>query len=257
MPPLHRVWGNPMFSRLARKWFRASITDVYCGFRGFSRDFWLRLGQSAGGMEFATEMIIRASLRRTRIAEVPITLHPDGRVAHAPHLRTFRDGWRTLRLYLMYSPRRLFLMPGAVAVALGLLGYALALPGFSIMGATLDAHTLLFASLAILCGSQAITFAVLTKALAIADGLPTRDRRWILFFRILSPKRVAALTAAALGGGLILLVLAVLQWGAADFGRLDYSETMRLVIPGATLTALAVQTILLSLLVSILRMRRL
>ena len=129
MPFLHRRWGNPMFSRMARSWFKAPISDVYCGFRGFTKEFWLGLRQQADGMEFATEMIIRASLERARIAEVPITLHPDGRQSQAPHLRTFRDGWRTLRLYLLYSPRWLFLMPGAFLVTLGIIGYALALPG--------------------------------------------------------------------------------------------------------------------------------
>src|SRR4051794_26471751 len=147
MPLLHRRWGNPMFSRMARSWFRSPLTDVYCGFRGFTKAFWLELRQRADGMEFATEMTIKASLQRANIAEVPITLHPDGRVAHDPHLRTFRDGWRTLRFYLLHSPRWLFLIPGAIAITFGLIGYALALPGVTIGGATLDAHTLLFASL--------------------------------------------------------------------------------------------------------------
>src|SRR3712207_4826393 len=147
---------------------------------------------------FRSEMIIRATARWSRIAEVPITLHPDGRVSHAPHLRTFRDGWRTLRFYLMYTPRRLFLMPGAFAVALGVLGYALALPGATIAGAKLDAHTLLFASLAILCGFQAITFAVFTKTLAIVDGHPPDDPRWVRFFRLVNLKRAIVLAGVSL-----------------------------------------------------------
>jgi glycosyltransferase involved in cell wall biosynthesis len=256
MPFLHRRIGNPMFSRMARKWFHAPVTDVYCGYRAFTKELWLKLGQRAGGMEFATEMIIHASFSKTPIAEVPITLHPDGRVSHAPHLRTFRDGLRTLRFYLMHSPRRLFLMPGALAVALGIVGYALALPGASIAGAKLDAHTLVFASLAILCGYQAITFAIFTKTLAIVDGYMPEDRRWQRFFALVNLKRALLLAAAALVVGVVLLALAVNQWRAADFGRLDYGETMRLVIPGATLTALAVQTVLSSFFVSILGMRR-
>jgi hypothetical protein len=255
MPLLHRRLGNPIFSRMARSWFGAPVTDVYCGFRGFTKEFWLSLGQRAGGMEFATEMIITASLRGARIAEVPITLHPDGRVTGAPHLRTFRDGWRTLRFYLMYSPRWLFLIPGGVAVTLGLLGYALALPGVTVGGATLDAHTLLFASMSILCGYQAIVFAIFTKTYAISQGLVPEDPRWMRFFRIINLERGLLVSAAALVGGLILLVLAVNEWRTRDFGRLDYSETMRLVIPGATLTALSVQTILSSFFVSILGMR--
>lgn len=255
MPLLHRRWGNPMFSRMARSWFEAPVTDVYCGFRGFTKTFWNELGQRAGGMEFATEMIIRASLRKARIAEVPITLHPDGRVSHAPHLRTFRDGWRTLRFFLMYSPRWLFLIPGAVSVAIGVLGYALALPGVQIGGATLDAHTLLFASLAILCGYQAIIFAIFTKTLAMSDDRGPDDPNWLRFFGLINLERGLVIGGLGLLAGLTLLALAVNQWRIADFGRLDYSETMKLVIPGATLTALAVQTILSSFFVSILGMR--
>ena len=255
MPLLHRRWGNPMFSGMARRWFKAPINDVYCGFRGFSKDFWIELKQKAGGMEFATEMIIRAMQRRTNIAEVPITLHPDGRVSHAPHLRTFRDGWRTLRFYLMYSSRRLFLIPGIVAVIVGLVGYALALPGVDIAGAELDVHTLLFASLAILCGYQAILFAIFTKTLAMSDDAGPPDPRWLRFFGMINLERGLVLGGVALVAGLVLLGIAVRQWWVADFGPLDYSETMRLVIPGATLTALAVQTILSSFFVSILGTR--
>jgi glycosyltransferase involved in cell wall biosynthesis len=108
MPPLHRWWGNPMFSLMVRWWFHAPIHDVYCGLRGFTKSLYNRLDQRCTGMEFATEMIIKSSLYGEKIAEVPITLHPDGRKAHAPHLKTFRDGWRTLRFFLMYSPRSLF-----------------------------------------------------------------------------------------------------------------------------------------------------
>jgi glycosyltransferase involved in cell wall biosynthesis len=255
MPLLHRRLGNPMFSRMARSWFKAPVSDVYCGFRGFSKEFWLELGQSAGGMEFATEMIIKASLRGSKIAEVPITLHPDGRHTHPPHLRTFRDGWRTLRFFLMYSPRWLFVVPGALLVALGIVGYALALPGVKLGGATLDAHTLLFASLAILCGYQAILFAVFTKTFGIAERLVPADQRWMRFYRLINLERGLGIAALALLGGLALLGLAISQWASVDFGRLNYSDTMRLVIPGATLVALGWQTILSSFFVSILGMR--
>jgi len=255
MPFLHRRWGNPMFSRMARSWFGTSVTDVYCGFRGFTKELWLRLGQRAGGMEFATEMIIQAARHGVEVAEVPVTLHPDGRVAHAPHLRTFRDGWRTLRFFLMYSPRWLFLVPGAVSVMLGLIGYALALPGVTIGDATLGAHTLLFASLALLCGYQAIVFAIFTKTLALSEHLVPQDPRWLRFFNLINLERGLLLGAAALVAGLVLLGLAVDQWAGVHFGRLDYASTMRLVIPGATLTALAVQTILSSFFVSILGTR--
>ena len=256
MPFLHRWWGNPMFSAMARRWFKAPIHDVYCGLRGFTRAHYESLAQRCTGMEFATEMIIKSSLREAKIAEVPITLHPDGRKTHAPHLRTFRDGWRTLRFFLIYSPRWLFLAPGMLLVALGLLGYALAMPGIEIHGARLDAHTLLFASMGIIVGYQSVMFAIFTKTFAVAEGLLPPDPRMEKF------SRAVTLEGGLIGGGLavvlggVLLALAVLQWRDAGFGPLDYSRTMRLVIPGVTLTAVGVQTVLSSFFLGILGMSR-
>ena len=142
---------------------------------------------NAPGMEFATEMIIKASLFKLKLAEVPITLHPDGRVQHGPHLRTFRDGWRTLRFLLIYSPRWLFLIPGAVLILFGLFGYGLALPGIRIRGVAFDAHTLLFATLSILCGYQAILFAIFTKTLR--QRFDSEDPRLNSFFDLLTLER--------------------------------------------------------------------
>jgi glycosyltransferase involved in cell wall biosynthesis len=256
MPFLHRVWGNPMFSFLAQRWFKAAVSDVYCGLRGFRKDFYTTLDQRCTGMEFATEMIIKASLRNGRIGEIPITLHPDGRKSHAPHLRTFRDGWRTIRLFLIYSPRWLFLMPGLLLTFLGTLGYVIALPGLKLSGITFDAHTLLFASLAILCGYQSIIFAICAKTFAITAGFLPEDSRLKRFFSLVPLERGLAISLVALIIGSSLLLTAVLRWQATGFGPLDYAETMRLVIPGATLTALAVQTIFSSFFVSILGMYR-
>jgi glycosyltransferase involved in cell wall biosynthesis len=256
MPTLHRWWGNPMFSAMARRWFRAPIHDVYCGLRGFSKAFYLQLDQRCTGMEFATEMIIKASLRRARIAEVPITLHPDGRRSHPPHLKTFRDGWRTLRFFLMYSPRWLFLVPGALLVLLGAIGYVVAMPGLTVFGAALDAHTLLFATLAIICGYQSILFAVFSKVFGITEGLLPPDPRLDRMFGVLNLERGLTLGAISTAVGVALLVVAILKWRATDFGALDYSQTMRWVIPGVMLTALGFQTVLSSFFTSILGLRR-
>ena len=152
---------------MVQRMFGAPVRDTYCGMRGFTRALYQRLDQRCTGMEFATEMIIKSSLRGEKIAEVPITLHPDGRKTHGPHLRTFRDGWRTVRFFLMYSPRWLFLIPGLILVLLGLVGYGVALPGLSLGGVNFGAHTLLVASLAILLGYQSILFAIFTKTFAI------------------------------------------------------------------------------------------
>jgi len=256
MPFLHRWVGNPFFSFLVRRWFHAPINDVYCGLRGFTKAMYERLDQHCTGMEFATEMIIKASLREEKIAEVPITLHPDRRKSHAPHLRTFRDGWRTFRYFLMCSPRRLFLVPGSAFIAFGLLGYLLAMPGLSIGRSTFDAHTLLFASLAILCGYQWILFAIFAKTFAVTEGFLPPDRQLERFFEVVNLERglVVAALAMLVGGGLLLA--AVRQWWLTGFGHLDYAYTMRFVVPGATLVALGFQTVFSSFFVSILGMRR-
>jgi hypothetical protein len=256
MPLSHRWLGNPMFSFLARHWFRAPVHDIYCGMRGFTKSLFQRLDQRCTGMEFATEMIIRASLNKERIAEVPITLYPDGRKTRAPHLKTVRDGWRTLRLFLICSPRWLFLMPGLALMVLGGIGYAIALPGVTLNGVTFDAHTLLFASLAVLCGYQAVVFAVLTKMFAVTEGLLPPDPRLEKAFQYITLETGLAAGAIALVAGFTLLFAAVLIWKAHGWGRLDYSQVMRVVIPGATLTALGFQTVLCSFFMSILGMKR-
>ena len=256
MPFIHRWFGNPLFSRMAQHMFAAPIHDVYCGLRGFTRKLYDRLELRCDGIEFATEMIIKASLHGARITEIPITLHPDGRKTHAPHLRTVRDGWRTLRFFLVFSPRWLFLVPGFVFALLGLAGYAVALPGLTLGSVTFDAHTLLFSSLAIMMGYQSVVFAICAKAFAISEGLLPNELRSDRFFKAIYLERGLALGALAFLAGLILLGVAVFQWKSAHFGRLDYAVTMRWVIPGATLTALGFQTILSSFFVSILGMKR-
>jgi glycosyltransferase involved in cell wall biosynthesis len=256
MPVLHRWIGNPMFSILVRHMFWAEIHDVYCGLRGFTKELYDRLNLRCTGMEFATEMIIKSNIYGTRITEVPITLHPDGRKAHKPHLKTFRDGWRTLRFFLMYSPRWLFLYPGIFLIILGLLGYALALPGVTAWGVTFDAHTLLFSSLFTLLGYQSILFAVFAKTFAISEGLLPENRRMKRFYEIVNLEKGLIAGALMLLSGIVLLLVAINQWRLRDFGQLDYSHTMRYVIPGFTLTALGFQTILSGFFVSILGMRR-
>ena len=256
MPFLHRWIGNPFFSLLVRKWFRAPINDVYCGLRGFTKAMYRRLDQRCTGMEFATEMIIKASLRGEKIAEVPITLYPDKRTSHAPHLKTFRDGWRTFRYFLMCSPRWLFVVPGGVFIAFGLLGYLVAMPGLRIGHSTFDAHTLLFASLAILCGYQCILFAIFAKTFATTEGFLPPDRHLERFFEVVNLEKGLVVAALAVLAGGSLLLVAVWQWWLTGFGHLDYARTMRFVVPGATLVALGFQTVFSSFFVSLLGMRR-
>jgi len=256
MPFLHRFVGNPMFSMMARWWFRAPIHDIHCGMRGFTRELFRDLEQRCTGMEFASEMVIKSVMLRARVAEVPITLKPDGRISRASHLRTFRDGWRHLRFFLLYCPRWLFLIPGGALIVLGLAGYGIAMPGLRIRGVTFDVHTLLFASLSIICGYQSIVFAFLTKVFAISEGLLPKDRRVDRLFHFVNLEKGLAVGAVMMTVGVVLLLAAVNEWRLKDFGDLDYVRTMRWVIPGLTLTTLGFQTILSSFFLSILGLRR-
>jgi hypothetical protein len=207
-------------------------------------------------MEFATEMIIKSSLFDAKIAEVPITLHPDGRKSHAPHLKTFRDGWRTLRFFLMYCPRWLFVIPGILLLLVGAAGYALAIPGVTLNGMTFEGHTLIYASLAILCGYQSLLFAIFTTTFAVNEGLRPASGGYQRFFQIMNLERGLVAGVLATLAGAALLIVAVNKWRMTGFGHLDYASTLRWVVPGATLTALGVQTLFSSFFVSILGMSR-
>lgn len=250
MPLLHRWFGNPLLSWLVRRMFRIPIHDVYCGMRGFTRRLYDQLDLRSPGMEFATEMIIKSGLQGARMSQVAITLYPDGRQQHGPHLRTFRDGWRTLRLFLVFSPRWTFFRPGLLLMGLGLLGYALAIPQVRIFGAALDVHTLLVASLAILVGWQAVLFATLARIFASYQGL--MPVRWPL-------RRVTVEHGLGVGSllaliGFVLIGVVVFLWWRAGFGPLDYPFTMRWVVPGVTLVALGFLTVMAALMAGVLTM---
>jgi glycosyltransferase involved in cell wall biosynthesis len=256
MPLLHRYWGNPMFTMMVRHWFGGAIHDVYCGLRGFAKDAYKRLALRCTGMEFATEMMIKAALMGMRIDEVPITLHPDGRKAHKPHLRTFRDGWRTLRFFLLYCPRRLYVMPGLTLWGLGAFFYFVVLSGSPFFGIRTGAHTLLVASLCIIMGYQALLFGALTKIFAIGEGMLPMDRKASFFLKIATLERGILLGAVGTLSGLALIGVVLARWIGADFGPLDYASAMNFVVPGVTLAALGFQTVLASFFFSLLGMRR-
>ncbi len=256
MPTLHRWWGNPMFSMLARWWFNSSINDVFCGLRGFTKESYTRLNLQCTGMEFATEMVVRASLAELRMGEVPITLHPDGRTVHPPHLRTYRDGWRTLRFYLLFSPRWLFLLPGLALVALGITAAVAGYAGMRVGNARLDVHTLLFGALMIIAGYQGVIFAILTKLFAINAALLPPDPRMQRFVRVLSLERGLLMGAALVVTGAILLIQTIVLWSDRGFGALDYARTMRVAIPGVLATVFGLQTILFVFFAGVLQLDR-
>ena len=256
MPFLHRWLGNPMLTSLARLMFNVPIHDIYCGMRCFTKKLFIELDQKCTGMEFATENIIKSSLGSYKIAEVPITLHPDGRIKKTPHLRTFRDGWRTLRFFLMYCPNWLFFIPGLFLILLGAFGYALALPAIQIFGVTFDAHTLIFASLAWISGFQSIVFGVLTKKFAISEGLHPADASFLKWDARFSVETGLVVSIGLLFPAIYLLVYAILIWKGNSFGVLDYAITMRYVVPGMTLFVLGFQTMLFSFFSGILNIAR-
>ena len=256
MPALHRYFGNPALTRLGRLFFGSPVGDFYCGLRGFRRDAYERMALRTTGMEFATEMIVKATLLQLRVAEVPTTLSPDGR-SRPPHLRTWRDGWRTLRFFLLYSPRWLFLYPGMVLMLLGsLLGLWLLPAPRAVGSVTFDVHTMVYAAAFVLLGFQAIAFAVFTKFFAISEGLlpadPTLDR----LFQYITLEVGLAVGTLLTFAGLATSVYAVSAWGSKHFGPLDYSHTMRLVIPSMLFLTLGAQTVFASFFMSVLGLRR-
>jgi glycosyltransferase involved in cell wall biosynthesis len=256
MPFLHRWWGNPMFSLLAQLWFGASVHDVYCGLRGFSKDLYQRLDMRCTGMEFAVEMIIKASLQKAKIAEIPITLYKDGRLTRRAHLRTFRDGWRTLRFFLMFSPRWLFLFPGIALMTIGLSVFGLLLPGTFFIGQVgLDIHTLLFASSLIVVGFDAIAFALLTRVLASSMGFLPLKPMLNRFNERLTLEGGLLISAILLVSGFILAAYAFFRWSSVSFGALDARVFVRLVITSTTLLTLGSQIALGTFFLSILNLQ--
>ena len=248
----HRWVGNPALTYIGRVFFHAPVGDMHCGLRGFRKDSYDRLRLRATGMEFASEMVIKASLQRMQIAEVPVTLSPDGR-SRPPHLRTWRDGWRHLRFMLLFSPRWLFLYPGIALFGLGLVVGAILETGPQQVGAVqLDIHTLLLAGFACLIGYQLIVFAVFTKVFAMEQGFHPPNPAYRAMFRYVKLETGLLLGALTVLAGLVGLVAAVVSWSAVDFGSLDPRLTMREVIPAAVLLTLGVQTVFASFFLSIL-----
>ena len=257
MPPLHQYFGNPALTRLGRLFFRnRNVGDFYCGLRGFRKQAYERMGLRTTGMEFATEMVVKATLLKMRVAEVPTTLSPDGR-SRPPHLRTWRDGWRTLRFFLLYSPRWLFLYPGLGLMLLGTLLGAWLLPGpRTVAAVTFDVHTLLYAAVFVLLGFQAIAFAVFTKLFAISEGLHPPDPTLDKAFRYITLEVGLLAGALLILAGLGVSVYAVGFWQSRHFGPLDYAQTLRLVIPASLFLTLGGQTVFASFFLSVLGLRR-
>jgi glycosyltransferase involved in cell wall biosynthesis len=256
MPPLHRYLGNPVLTGIGRLFFKSPVGDFHCGLRAFRKDAIERLQLRTLGMEFASEMIVKASRFGLRVTEIPTTLSPDGR-KRTPHLRTWRDGWRHLRFLLLYSPRWLFLYPGIALCLLGTVAGAWLLPGPRIVGSVaFDLHTLLFSAMAILIGFQSILFATFSKVFAISEGLLPEDPRLNRLFTYVTLETglVAGVVLVLAGTG--AWVLGLEYWQMSHFGALDPEKTLRIVIPGMVCFTLGFQIILSSFFLSVLGMAR-
>jgi glycosyltransferase involved in cell wall biosynthesis len=248
MPVLHQYLGNPVLTWLGRLFFGSPCGDFHCGLRGFSKQAIEHLNLRTTGMEFASEMVVKASLYGLKITEVPTTLSPDGR-SRPPHLKTWRDGWRHLRFLLMYSPRWLFLYPGLALMLIGLVAtiWFMTQP---------KVHSLLYSATALIIGFQIVSFAIFTKAFAISEGLLPEDLKLRRFLRYINLE-------VGLLIGLILFLLgmggsvyALYTWNAQLYGSLDPAVTMRIVIPSVTALALGVQVIFSSFFLSVLGLKR-
>lgn len=252
MPWKHRWIGNPVLSFIGRLFFNSPATDFHCGLRAFSNSAYEQMDLRTTGMEFASEMVIKATLRGMSIAEVSITLHPDGR-SRPPHLRSWRDGWRHLRFMLLFSPRWLFLIPGlTLATGGAVLVTVLIFGPLKIGNASLDSGTLAVASMAILLGLQLLSLSLFVKVFSISQGFLPTHRLLTNFLRIASLERLILVGGFLFLLGTGLLIHAFTLWKDVGFGPLSYSENMRRLLPAATLILVGIQTIFSSFVLSVL-----
>jgi hypothetical protein len=255
MPWKNRWIGNPALSFLGRLFFQTPIHDFHCGLRAFTKEACERMQLVTTGMEFASEMVIKAALYGLRVAETPITLRKDGR-SRPPHLKPWRDGWRHLRFMLIFSPRWLFLLPGLLLAICGALGAALIFLAPRTIGSLhLDAGTLTVACLAVIVGVQLVAFAFYTKVFAIAEGLLPPDERFSRVFRVFTLEKGIAVGALVLLAGLALLAWAVFAWEQTGFGMLPYADNLRRVVTASTLIAVGLEIVFSSFFLSVLGLK--
>jgi glycosyltransferase involved in cell wall biosynthesis len=259
MPFLHRYLGNPVLSFLGRLFFKIRIGDFHCGLRGFSREAILALGLKSPGMEFASEMVVKAALGGLEIAETPTTLRPDGR-SRAPHLKTWRDGWRHLRFLLLHSPKFLFIYPGLVLVALGAAGAAMLWRGEVRLtpGLALDIHTLIASCFSVLIGVQLLMFGALARRYAMFEGIlpPPKAKGLQPFLLGMTLEAILRVALAVLIGGVIGVIWAFSRWASLGFGPIHFYGVLRILMVSLTAIAVAVQLAASGFLASVFTIRR-
>ena len=256
MPRLNRFVGNPLLSGLGRLFYRTHIGDFHCGLRGFKKAAIERMDLRTTGMEFASEMIVKATLLGMRVGEVPTKLAPDGRSGPS-HLRPWRDGWRHLRFLLLYSPRWLFFYPGVLLMLVGLIAGAWLSPRMRIVnGVGIDIHTLLYCAVAIEIGFQAVLFALFTKIFGVTAGLLPHDRGVDRLLRWVRLETGLLIGSFCIASGVALSLVAVNDWQQRNFGSLDPASTFRLVIPASLLLSLGCEIVLASFFLGVLMLPR-
>jgi glycosyltransferase involved in cell wall biosynthesis len=252
MPWKHRWLGNPVLTFIGRLFFNCPVNDFHCGLRGFRKEAAEEMSLVTGGMEFASEMVIKANLKQMRITEVPITLHPDGR-SRPPHLRSWRDGWRHLRFMLLYCPRWLFLIPGFVLILFSLL-VALGIMAFQLRfgPVVFDVNTLVYACGTFLVGFQMVLFAVLTKIFGVSQGLLPQDPRLETFFKFFTLETALVVGFLSVLAGFGGAAFALHLWGQTSFGQLDPREMLKIVAPSMTAMVFGSQVVLFGFFMSVL-----
>jgi hypothetical protein len=251
MPFLHKYLGNPVLTFVGKLFFKSKCDDFHCGLRGFSRESILKLDLKTSGMEFASEMVVKATVCGLKIAEVPTVLSPDGR-SRAPHLRTWRDGWRHLRFLLMYSPRWLFLYPGIFLMGVGSILVLWLFTGPKQVGSIgLDVHTMLVGCLASIIGYQLVTFSAVARIFAFTTGLLPENKAMENMFQHVTLEKGLILGLMGALAGAFGMAYAVYLWSIAGFGALLTNDTLRLIIPSGLLACIGVQTIFTSFLLSL------
>jgi hypothetical protein len=256
MPWKHRWIGNPGFTFLGRLFFKSSANDFYCGLRAFTKNAYERMRLSAEGMEFACEMVIQASVNKMSVGEVPITLHKDGR-SGASHLRTWRDGWRTLRFMLLYCPKWLFFLPGAGLFTLGaLFGGRLWAAPIKLGHVGFDASSLLVCSMCVLVGTQLVFLGAFARTYATIQNVLPPSQLLQRILGLLKLERSLIFALLILAVGLMLLANAILSWRTAHYGALSYPDSLRKIIPAVTLIMLGVQWLFFSFFLSVLQLQR-
>lgn len=256
MPALHRFVGNPVLTAIGKLFFTSPCGDFHCGIRAFRKDGFQRMDVRSTGMEFASEIVVKASLLGMKVTEVPTTLSPGGR-SRPSHLRTWRDGWRHLRFLLMYSPRWLFLYPGMLMIGVGLAGCIWLLPGPRVFRSiSFDVHTLLYAFVSVVIGFQFVAFAVFTKVFAITEGLLPEDPRLTRLFRWVTLETGLSAAGLLIALGLAGSIWAVTHWARESFGALDPVRMLRVAVPSVFCLMLGVQIACSSFFLSILGLRR-